>query len=90
MSSSTPAVVPGNYIVVFKDSATEAQIDEYAKGINATGGQVNHRYNSALKGFSARMDDTHLKAFKGIADDIVDYIEPDQVVTIQPSKPTTS
>jgi len=70
-----------NYIVVFKDTATDDQINKYANEVNTSGGQVNHRYDSVMKGFSAKISDQHLQSLQG--DDIIDYIEPDGVVTTQ-------
>jgi len=69
------------YIVVFKDSATQQQINDYANSIDSNGGRVGHRYDSVLKGFSATITNEQLNSFQG--DDIISYIEPDGVVTTQ-------
>jgi len=75
-------VVPGSYIVVFKDKATKEEIDQYVKEVNGTGGQVGHRYENVIKGFSAKLVESQVNSLKANA--IIDYIEPDQTVTIQP------
>ncbi|KAF8973292.1 hypothetical protein BDZ97DRAFT_1912844 [Flammula alnicola] len=67
------------YIVVFKDNVTEEQIEQYVKDINNNGGEVVHRYNSILNGFSAAIPDHFLSSLQG--SDIIEYIEPDSVVT---------
>ncbi|KIO25923.1 hypothetical protein M407DRAFT_243920 [Tulasnella calospora MUT 4182] len=69
-------------IVVFKDHATQDQIDRYAEQINGGGGAVTARYDSVLKGFAATLTASQLQSFQG--DDIIQYIEPDQVITIAP------
>jgi len=69
-----------NYIVIFKPTATEEQISQYARRISTSGGQIGHRYD-ILKGFSATLRPEHLRSLQ--ADDIIDYIEPDQTVTTQ-------
>jgi hypothetical protein len=71
----------GKYIVVFKDAATDQQIQNYVNSITLEGGQVGHRYDSVLKGFSATIPDSLLSNLQG--DSIIDYIEPDGVVTTQ-------
>jgi len=71
----------GKFIVVFKDSATQEQIDEYARTVDNTGGQVKNRYNTALKGFSATLTPENFQNLQG--DSIIDYIEPDGEVTTQ-------
>ena len=74
-------VSPQKYIVVFKDSATEKDIDSHIQHVKDAGGEVGHRYDSVMKGFSASLPEQLLSSFQG--SDIIDYIEPDQVVTTQ-------
>ncbi|KAG8896468.1 hypothetical protein FRC01_011792 [Tulasnella sp. 417] len=71
-----------NFIVVFKDTATQEQIDNYVQHVNTGGGEVTNRYDAVLKGFAAKLTPNLLSNFQG--DDIIDYIEPDQIVTIAP------
>lgn len=44
---------------------------------SSAGGEVNNRYDSVLKGFSAKLQPEHLQSLQG--DDLIDYIEPDGV-----------
>ncbi|KAF8070181.1 protease propeptide/inhibitor [Lyophyllum atratum] len=67
------------YIVVFKDNATQEQINAYANNVDSNGGTVMNRYSDALKGFAAVIPEQFLQSLQG--DDIIDYIEPDGVVT---------
>ncbi|KAG8985725.1 hypothetical protein FRB94_005463 [Tulasnella sp. JGI-2019a] len=72
------------YIVVFKKTATDAQIAKYADDVNSGGGQVTHHYTDVLRGFPAKIPNSLLMNFQG--NEIIDYIgsiEPDEVVTIQ-------
>ncbi|KAF8637049.1 hypothetical protein AX16_010904 [Volvariella volvacea WC 439] len=72
----------GRYIVVFKDSATEAQIQEYVNRVNNSGGAVSHTYDvPGLKGFAATIPDSFLENLQ--SDSVIDYVEPDQIVTTQ-------
>ncbi|KAG8949102.1 hypothetical protein FRC04_009048 [Tulasnella sp. 424] len=70
------------FIVVFKDNATQDQIEQYAEQVNKGGGEVTARYDAVFKGFAAKLTDNQLQSFKG--NDIVKYIEPDQTITIAP------
>jgi len=73
------------YIVVFKDSATEDDIERYADGVEHDGGgEIIHRYDTILKGFAATMSETHLNTLQSnLQSSPIDYIEEDGVVTIQ-------
>jgi len=75
-------VMSGKYIVVFKPNVTKEQIDEYANSVDKNGGQVTHRYDSVLNGFAAELSETSLSQLQSL-DDVIDYIEPDGVVTTQ-------
>ncbi|KAJ8514448.1 hypothetical protein ONZ45_g8013 [Pleurotus djamor] len=68
----------GKFIVVFKEHATPEQIQEYVDKVNSTGGKVTNNYGS---GFAAELEPSHLTNFQG--DDIIDYVEPDSIVTTQ-------
>ncbi|TFK64525.1 hypothetical protein BDN72DRAFT_846511 [Pluteus cervinus] len=78
--------MPGKYIVVFKKSATPDQIQEYVDSVNSNGGRVKDIWTNPLKGFSAEIPDSFVQSLQAKAfsnEDIVDYIEEDQVVTTQ-------
>ncbi|KAF8638416.1 hypothetical protein AX17_002223 [Amanita inopinata Kibby_2008] len=71
----------GRFIVVFKPHVSVEQIEEYVHQVNNNGGQVQHRYDTVLNGFSATLPDSFAKSLEG--NDLIDYIEPDGVVTTQ-------
>jgi subtilisin family serine protease len=69
--------IPDQYIVVFQDGVQD--VETKARG-KARGGAVRHVYQSALKGFAARLDPGTVAALR--TDPDVAYIEQDQVVTV--------
>ncbi|KAJ7462302.1 protease propeptide/inhibitor [Mycena galericulata] len=76
----------GKYIVVFKSTASQQAIDEFADTVSKEGGEVIHKYGTVMKGFAARLNDNTLVKFNSLQEDpnsIIDYIEPDGVVTTQ-------
>ncbi|TFK54335.1 protease propeptide/inhibitor [Heliocybe sulcata] len=74
----------GRYIVVFKQSASQEEIDKYAQDINSNGGEIKDRYDSIMKGFSATIPAQFLLQMQNsLQDGPIDYIEPDGVVTTQ-------
>jgi len=74
----------GKYIVVFKGSATADQIKEFEKGVSDNGGSVSKSFDSPImKGFSAAIPDSYLQTLQSLQGDVIDYIEPDGVVTTQ-------
>ena len=87
------AVIPGRYIVVFKDDAPAAAVDvaiaeaeaaASAESLDAAGGrqtlELHYRYESALLGFAASMPASSLQALQKNPN--VAFIEPDQVITL--------
>ena len=75
----TPAqsVIPNQYVVVFREGIRDpsAVAREHAR---RHGAQVVHTYQHALKGYTARIPDRRLE--KVLAEERVDYVEPDQRV----------
>lgn len=71
--------VPGEYIVVFKNSVSNPAA-ETANIISGQGGQVRHVYTSAIKGFAASLPDAAVQALRNNPN--VDYIEQDQTVEL--------
>ncbi|KAF5355037.1 hypothetical protein D9756_005264 [Leucocoprinus leucothites] len=69
------------YIVVFKETASEGQIEQYIDRLIAEGGKIHANYDALFKGFSAFVPDSLVQLFA--QDDLIDYIEADGVVTIQ-------
>lgn len=94
VSADVATAIAGRYIVVFKDGTDPAAVDaaiaeaEMAAATESLDAApdapremtVYYRYSSALLGFAASMPASSLKALQGNSN--VDYIEPDQVVTI--------
>ncbi|KAI0733060.1 hypothetical protein C8Q72DRAFT_813996 [Fomitopsis betulina] len=73
----------GNYIVVFKDSVTADQVEQYANEVNSNGGEVTKRFGSLLNGFSATIPTSFLIQLQSLQGGVIDYIEPDQIVHTQ-------
>ncbi|KAG8990811.1 hypothetical protein FRB94_013093 [Tulasnella sp. JGI-2019a] len=65
----------GNFIVVFKDSATDEQIEQYVNQVNNTGGLVTQKYDLGMRGFAANLDEAQLQSFQG--NEIIKYVEAD-------------
>src|SRR5438128_156882 len=68
-------VIPGQYIVVFRDSVADPAGLALAI-VNAQGGTLLPSYTRALQGFSARLPDAAVAALR--QDTLVAYIEPDR------------
>jgi subtilisin family serine protease len=71
--------IPGQYIVVFKDSVTNPAA-EAASLARRANGQVLHTYSSAVKGFSVALPEPAVAALRGNPN--VAWVEQDQVVTL--------
>jgi subtilisin family serine protease len=71
--------IPGRYIVVFKNSVSNpaAEATNVMRGL---GGQVDHIYSHALKGFAATLPEAALQGIRNNPN--VDYIEQDQTVAL--------
>lgn len=88
LSADASTIIPGRYIVVFKDGADVAAVDaaiaEAQVAAAATEGSgavdVHYHYEAALVGFAASMPASSLEALKKNSN--VAYIEPDQVITL--------
>src|SRR5260370_19994864 len=76
LTSGNPNVIPGQYIVVFKDGVADP--DGLAQTlVSLYGGSLKHTYKSAIKGFAAILSDAAVAALQAQST-IVDYIEPDE------------
>ncbi|HYR13187.1 MAG TPA: S8 family serine peptidase, partial [Mycobacterium sp.] len=73
--SDATGVVPGQYIVVFRDTVADPEGLAQAL-VQAQGGTRLHTYTSALKGFAARLSDPAVAALR--QNPRVAYVEPDQ------------
>ncbi len=79
-AADSPAVIKGQYIVVFKTGTASSLVDSAAQNVTALGGTLLFQYSSALLGYAAKLPD---EALSRIAQDPnVIYIEADQVMTI--------
>ncbi|KAF9283819.1 hypothetical protein BGZ68_005080 [Mortierella alpina] len=66
-------------IVVFKSGTPASEIENAISNVESQGGNITHRYESALLGFSAELPDSSVMA---MTDNVhVDYVEPDGEVT---------
>jgi hypothetical protein len=63
------------YIIVLKDTVVTQDIETAERAIIKVGGTVEHRYTSALKGFSAWLSSRAYKTL--LANPLVAYIEED-------------
>jgi len=71
-----------DYIVVFKDSATDDQIQRYVNDLQNNGGEVTQEFG-VMKGFTARIPDSYIQSFQADFEGIIDSVEQDSVVTVQ-------
>ena len=83
LAADNPTAVPGSYVVVLKDSGAVQD-----RGVSALaaqlagryGGEVRATFQSALRGFSARMSETQATRLAAHPD--VAYVEQEQIFTI--------
>ncbi len=72
-------VIPGQYIVVFRDSVRD--VPELSRRlIAASGGKLAFSYTTAIKGFAARLPDQAVAALT--KNPRVAYVEPDAIVKV--------
>jgi aqualysin 1 len=80
VGEDAPDAIDGQYIVVLSGRATTGQAAQARNQAKSRGGQVIHRYDSAIKGFSARLPDRAVEALQRNPN--VSYIEADQRVAV--------
>ncbi|KAJ7072331.1 hypothetical protein C8F01DRAFT_1361715 [Mycena amicta] len=71
----------GRYIILFKDTATDEQIEEYKRKASAGGGEVTQSYD-IIKGFAATLKPetfAEFTNFQAEPNSIIDAIEPDGI-----------
>ncbi|KAJ7647340.1 hypothetical protein FB45DRAFT_893158 [Roridomyces roridus] len=74
-----------NYIVTFKSTALQDEIDKFVDNVANDGGEIGHRFKIS-KGFSAKLSQKNfdsLNSLQADPDSIVESIEADGVVTTQ-------
>jgi subtilisin family serine protease len=74
-----PEYIPGSYIVVLKEGTSKFEVDNEADEFSRKHGfKTEHRFKSAIKGFSGKLSDV---AVADLRNDIrVAYVEQDQIV----------
>ena len=78
--ADSATAIPGRYIVVFTPGAPAAVVSAAAENARGQGGQVDFVYESALSGFAGSFPE---QALFGLSHNPnVEYIEADQVVTL--------
>jgi subtilisin family serine protease len=82
LGADAPNAVAGSYIVVLKGNSVSAQaVDSTARSLASKhGGQIAATYNSALRGFSAKMSDADARRLA--ADPSVAYVQQDMIMSI--------
>jgi hypothetical protein len=79
VGTGQPDQIPGRYIVVLKDGASVASTERVERRARGRGGDVKHRYRSAVRGFTATLSDAALADVRDDAD--VAFVEPDVAVS---------
>ena len=80
-STAESSQVEDRYIVVFRSSVGDEDVDELAASIVAThSGRLLHTYHYALKGFAAELPDRAIQIVRNHPD--VAVTEPDRIMTI--------
>jgi subtilisin family serine protease len=85
--SSETRLIPGRYIVVFKDHVTDVGT-ESDKVMRGRSGVRHLTFSHGLKGFVATLSDAALAGVRNEPD--VDYVEQDQVATINATENLTA
>jgi len=83
-SASVGAAVPGQYVVVLRDSIADVE-GAAARLIRGANGTMGRSYGRALKGFSALMSADAASALS--QNPAVAFVEPDRVVTANETQP---
>lgn len=81
VNASSPLVIPGEYVVVFKPGTPVSEVTEVEECVKRLGGKILFRYRSALLGFSAKMPPAALDYVRSRPS--VTTIEANQVVKLQ-------
>ncbi|RDB16743.1 Serine proteinase inhibitor IA-1 [Hypsizygus marmoreus] len=71
-------------IIIFKDTATEDEIQDLMEQVKEQGGHITNTYDILFKGFAAVLSGAHLNQLQSLArsrDSTIDYIESDGTVT---------
>lgn len=75
-----PDAIPGRYVVVFAKTANDRDVDHGQAEARRRGGEVHHRYRSAVRGFAASLPPQALNGLRRNPN--VDFIEADTTVQV--------
>lgn len=78
LRTASADVIEGSYIVVYKQGTASAAKSRVEARARSRGGQIGHRYGSALQGFSAKLTATALDEVR--RDSTIAYVETDSMV----------
>ncbi len=79
MPEDTSNIIPGQYIVVYKNNKVSSQgLRSQRDKVKQKGGKIKAEFNNGMKGFAAQMDAATLKTLRQDPD--IAYIEPDQYI----------
>jgi subtilisin family serine protease len=84
IGADSPDAIPGQYIVVFKPGTPASAVTQAAEHARGSGASLRFVYDAALSGFAASLPDQALNGL--VHNPNVEYIEVDQVVTIDTSQ----
>jgi aqualysin 1 len=73
-------LIANRYIVVLRDSASNAQLTSAETAVKDAGGRIHHRYGSALRGFAANLSTNALADLR--ADPDVAFVEADRRISV--------
>ncbi len=80
LGTNAPGAIEGRYIVVFNKSVSGAAVKSESQRVQARGGQIHYRYDSAIKGFAATLSKQAVESLR--KDSRVAYIEADQRIRL--------
>jgi aqualysin 1 len=85
LGAEAERAIPGQYIVVFKETANaRGAAESVANQVEAEGGHLLYTYSGALAGFAAQLPDQAVEALQ--RNPHIAYIEVDQEVSIENSQ----
>ncbi|WFD38679.1 uncharacterized protein MJAP1_001641 [Malassezia japonica] len=77
-----------SFVVMFRQSASSAEVDKYVSEVEQQGGIIQQRYNADfLRGFAARMPEEYAEkleaSVQGGKHDSIETIEPNQEISVK-------
>ncbi|MPZ70641.1 MAG: S8 family serine peptidase [Actinobacteria bacterium] len=80
LGTKVPGAIKGRYIVVFDKSVSGKSLKSAGRNVQAQGGQIHYRYNSAIKGFAATLSKQQVESLR--KDSRVSFIEADHRIRL--------